>query len=163
MKFIDKLKQSFETAITEFKAMNVQLAKLVKENKTVLKDEAKIARDNKKAIGSLKNYAEKETPGLNDALNAVGSAIETVQSNREAMLTQLDVEFIAPLDEVLAKWFELQKEINAEQTATKKKTKAKNTLSKKQAKPEEKLKPNEIDNAAKVLQEKYSNRKAKTR
>jgi hypothetical protein len=153
MSFINKLKSEFSTVIGKVKAAQTALAKVIKTNNSVLEEETKLAKSNKLAINVFKDYAQKETPAIGKAVDAIIGALETIQSNREAFVAQVKYQFITPLNDVNQQWLVLQEQIDEEDKAQKRITKAQKELAKKQAKPQEKQKPGEIDDAGKELQE----------
>lgn len=158
---LDKIKTSFSTIVDKLHASNTQLAKVVKDNSTVLKEESILAKKNKKAIEALEIFATQETPGLQDALTMVSSALNTIQSNREAMVEQLKFEFITPLEELINKWLAVQKAISDEAHAQSEESSAKKSLEKKQAMPSIKLKPGELEEAAQKVELAAQNGKLK--
>ena len=139
-KFMDNLTNA--VGITSNK-----ISELIKGSNQYINAEENVTREIKKTVTALKNYAETETPSLEQAVNSLASTYEIIEKESTEKVKRLREEFIAPLNDLLIGLQKLQTEQNEAQKATKELEKAEKHLSKVQNKPKEKLKPNEIQTA----------------
>ena len=139
-KFMDNLTNA--VGITSNK-----ISELIKGSNQYINAEENVTREIKKTVAALKNYAETETPSLEQAVNSLASTYEIIEKESTEKVKRLREEFIAPLNDLLIGLQKLQTEQNEAQKATKELEKAEKHLNKVQSKPKEKLKPNEIQTA----------------
>ncbi len=121
-----------------------KISELIKGSNQYINAEEKIAREIKRTVVALKDYAETETPSLGQAVESLASTFEIIEKEGTEKVKRLRDEYIAPLNDLLIGLQKLQTEQSEAQKATKELEKAEKRLSKLQSKPKEKLKPNEI-------------------
>ena len=153
MGFLDKLKDSFQGAIEALNLEDNQLAVVVKENKQMLDAHGRLTKESQEGFEQFRSYAESESPGIQQALNSIADALQTIETNRIAFIEQLRFDFINPLEGLIDLWKKLQVEIREDEKAAGQKEKMGKNLAKKKAKPAAKLKPGEIESAENAFKE----------
>ncbi|MHA1242334.1 MAG: hypothetical protein ACTSQU_16360 [Promethearchaeota archaeon] len=124
-----------------------KISELIKESNQYINAEEKIAREIKRTVAALKDYAETETPSLGQAVESLASTFEIIEKEGTEKVKRLREEYIAPLNDLLIGLQKLQTEQNEAQKAKKEEEKAEKHLNKVKGKPTEKLKPNEMQTA----------------
>ncbi len=124
-----------------------KISELIKGSNQYINAEEKIAREIKRTVVALKDYAETETPSLGQAVSSLASTFEIIEKESTEKVKRLREEYIAPLNDIIIGLQKLQTEQDEAQKATKEVEKAEKRLSKVQSKPTEKLKPNEMQTA----------------
>lgn len=146
-KFKDVIKTGFTTVTERYVKINIELKKMLKENKDYLKANQDLGKEAREAIASLRSYAENEAPGLQSAFVLVSEAMDGIEKNRGEYLAGLQEKFIAPLESIDEAWKKLQTELNEDDAAQRALKKANADLEKARSKPPEKVKPGEIEQA----------------
>jgi len=124
-----------------------KISELIKGSNQYINAEERIAREIKRTVVALKDYAETETPSLGQAVESLASTFEIIEKESTEKVKRLREEYIAPLNDILIGLQKLQTEQNEAQKAKKEVEKAEKHLSKVKGKPTEKLKPNEMQTA----------------
>jgi len=117
-----------------FKRLGNSIKRIIKENNQYLSAELEVVKESKEGIAALKEYAEKETPSLEDAIFTLANTFENIENCRQDKVTHLKEKFIAPLEELLDGFIAREQEIKEAEDAQKNIEKAKKTLEKEKLK-----------------------------
>lgn len=158
---MDKIKGSIGSMMDKIQVFGTDLGKVIKENNDILNAHHKLAKESSEGILSLKTYAETESQGIKVAITSLAEAFESIEHNREEMVEALREKFIAPFEELVEHWKNLNAELKEESNAQNYVEKCKKELAKKQAKNPGKLKPNEIKNSSLKLQSAIADKEEK--
>ena len=113
-----------------FKRHTNGIKKIIKENSQYLNAELDIIKESKEGIQALKDYANIETPSLEDAINTLANTFQNIENARQDKVNNLREKFIAPLEELLEGFEAKQKEIKEAADAKKDVEKAKDAVEK---------------------------------
>ncbi len=153
MSFKNKLKGVVSSIAGAFGVAENAINKMIKENNQYLNAELNVAKESKEGIDSLKAYGDTETPSLKDALNSLAATYEAIEEARKEKVTQLQDNFIKPLNELLLGFKALNTEMKEKDSADKALEKAQNQLEKAKGKAPERLKPGEVEKAESAVKE----------
>lgn len=103
---------------------------IIKENGQYLNAELDVVKESKEGIQALKDYANIETPSLEDAINTLANTFQNIENARQDKVNNLREKFIGPLEELLEGFDAKQKEIREAADAKKDVEKAKNAVEK---------------------------------
>lgn len=145
------LKKFVDTVTESLGITSNKIQEIIKENNQYLDAEGEVSKESKEGIAALKNYAETETPSLEDAVATLAATFELIEEARAEKVQKLREEFIAPLESLVEELSVLEKEKKEAASALKDVEKAEKKLSKLKSKPSEKLKPGQMDEAEAVL------------
>ena len=114
--------------------MSNSIKNIIKENNQYLNAELEVVKESKEGIQALKDYANIETPSLEDAINTLANTFQNIENARQDKVTSLRDKFIGPLEELLDGFNARQNEIKEAEEAQKAIGKAQKTLEKEKMK-----------------------------
>lgn len=159
-KLKEKISDIVDAISDAFNMSSNAIEKVIKENKEYLEAELEFADESQEGVEALENYAENETPGLQEIITNLAETYKQIQNARKEKVKNLGDHFINPLNDLLEKFNIKKAELKDVEKAKKSLEKARKKFNKESYKPAEKRNDEKLQKLKAELDEveqEYSN------